>query len=221
MIQRWCLVATLAIAFGYIEAAVVVYLRQIFYPRVLCSPSSCSRFRPNRAIWCWLRSAGRPPRSSLCSPPACCLVKVAHSAVAHFMTIFAVWDIFYYVWLKVILDWPASILDWDVLFLIPVPWAGPVLTPILVSIAMLVFAALILYRDSLGRPIKISFWDRFGFFAAGLIIVVSFCVAGKYMMQPDYAEHFSWAVFGASLVAGIVLFAKCVCKKEPPDGRGG
>ncbi|MFH1062114.1 MAG: hypothetical protein V1747_04420 [Candidatus Omnitrophota bacterium] len=39
--------------------------------------------------------------------------------LAYFLTIFAVWDIFYYVWLKLLLGWPRSIFDWDILFLIP------------------------------------------------------------------------------------------------------
>lgn len=221
MIQRWCLVATLTIAFGYIEAAVVVYLRQIFYPEGFAFPIKLFPLSAESGNLV-LVEVGREAATLVIMFAACMLSGQSRSQhIAHFMTIFAVWDIFYYVWLKVILDWPASILDWDVLFLIPVPWAGPVLAPILVSTAMLVFAALILYRDSLGKPIKASFWDRFGFFAAGLIIVVSFCIAGKYMMQPDYAEHFSWVIFGASLAVGIVLFAKCVCKKELPDRPGG
>ena len=48
---------------------------------------------------------------------------------AGFMIAFGVWDIFYYVFLKVILDWPASLWTWDLLFLLPVPWIGPVIAP--------------------------------------------------------------------------------------------
>jgi hypothetical protein len=46
------------------------------------------------------------------------------------MFVFGIWDLFYYVWLKVCLGWPSSLLTWDVLFLIPVPWVGPVLAPV-------------------------------------------------------------------------------------------
>ena len=46
-----------------------------------------------------------------------------------FFWAFGLWDICYYVWLWVILRWPASLLDFDVLFLIPLPWIGPVLAP--------------------------------------------------------------------------------------------
>ena len=46
------------------------------------------------------------------------------------------WDIFYYVFLWLFAGWPASLFDQDVLFLIPLPWWGPVLAP--VSIALLI-----------------------------------------------------------------------------------
>ena len=47
---------------------------------------------------------------------------------------FGVWDIFYYAWLWIFVRWPASLFTWDLLFLIPVPWIGPVLAPVLVSV---------------------------------------------------------------------------------------
>jgi hypothetical protein len=55
---------------------------------------------------------------------------------------FGLWDIFYYVWLKVLLDWPATLLDWDILFLIPLRWWGPVLSPVLIAVLICVCAVL-------------------------------------------------------------------------------
>ena len=49
------------------------------------------------------------------------------------------WDIFYYVFLKMICDWPHSLLDWDILFLLPMPWWGPVLAPVLISVLMILW----------------------------------------------------------------------------------
>ena len=56
--------------------------------------------------------------------------RLGYSAIA-----FGVWDIFYYVFLKVIYDWPKSLFDWDILFLLPLPWWGPVLAPMSVAVA--------------------------------------------------------------------------------------
>jgi hypothetical protein len=58
-----------------------------------------------------------------------------------------VWDIFYYVWLKIFINWPMSIFEWDILFLIPVTWLGPVLAPVVCSFTMTILAfAILKYR---------------------------------------------------------------------------
>jgi hypothetical protein len=61
---------------------------------------------------------------------------------------FAVWDLFYYVFLKLLINWPESWLTWDILFLIPVIWSGPVIAPILVSLTMILLAFAMMNFDS-------------------------------------------------------------------------
>ena len=53
---------------------------------------------------------------------------------AAFVFIFGLWDIFYYAWLKVMIGWPVDWLEWDVLFLIPWPWLGPWICPVLIAL---------------------------------------------------------------------------------------
>lgn len=55
---------------------------------------------------------------------------------------FGVWDIFYYLFLKVICGWPQSFLEWDILFLLPLPWWGPVLAPALIALLMIMWGTL-------------------------------------------------------------------------------
>lgn len=55
---------------------------------------------------------------------------------------FGVWDIFYYVFLKVICGWPHSLMDWNILFLLPLPWWGPVLSPMLIALLMISWGTL-------------------------------------------------------------------------------
>jgi len=133
---------------------------------------------------------------------------------AYFLTIFAVWDIFYYVWLKVLLDWPGSIMDWDVLFLIPVVWASPILAPILISLTLLVFAVIILYRCCCKGPLKLTLADWIGFTFAALVVVVSLCTAGSYITKPDYKLHFHWLLFALGYISAIALFIKCLLKSK-------
>jgi hypothetical protein len=53
--------------------------------------------------------------------------------VVVFLWTFALWDISYYAWLRLTIGWPASLINSDVLFLIPVPWVAQVWFPMLVS----------------------------------------------------------------------------------------
>src|SRR5207247_11339685 len=62
---------------------------------------------------------------------------------------FGLWDIFYYVWLWVFIGWPPSLFTWDVLFLIPVPWLGPVLAPVIVRLCLVAGALWLLCRPVL------------------------------------------------------------------------
>jgi hypothetical protein len=213
---RTILVTFLAIAFGYNEAAVVVYLRDIFHSGRFDFPLKEFPIGSSRLI---LVEVAREAATLIVILSASLLAgKNRHQRVAYFMIIFAVWDIFYYVFLKVILGWPASIMDWDVLFLIPIAWAGPVLAPVAVSLAMIVFAGIIIYYDFKDRPVKVTGWDAAGFGIAGLIIIVSFCIAGKYMTHPEYYEHFSWALFGVGMIGAFPIFAK-ICFNKKPRGQ--
>ncbi|MFH1372049.1 MAG: hypothetical protein ABII09_12295 [Planctomycetota bacterium] len=220
IIARCVIVVILAIAFGYVEAAVVVYLREIFHPDGFSFPLA-AYFLADKSRDLLLTEVGREAATIVLILSACLLAgHNRRQRLAYFLIIFAVWDIFYYVWLKVLIGWPGSVLDWDILFLIPFPWAGPVLAPVLVSAAMLFFAGIILYRDSKNRPVKAGFWDWAGFSIAGVIVIISFCIAGRYMQSPDYAEHFSWLLFVAGLLGVISVFAKCVLRKTPTAGVG-
>ena len=208
------IVVVFSIAFGYIEAAVVVYLRQIFHPDGFTFPMTVFGTGPlfKRFL---LTEIGREAATIvLIFTGAWLSGHNRQQRVAYFLIIFAVWDIFYYVWLKVLLDWPASIMDWDILFLIPVTWASPVLYPVLISITLIGFAVVILYRCSCGRPIRATLPDWLGFSAAGLIVVVSFCLPGLHITEQDFAFYFYRPLFAAGYLFGLVIFLKCLLKPK-------
>jgi hypothetical protein len=214
-IRKSIWVAILGTAFGYIEAAVVVYLRQIFHPEGFTFPMIVFGISET-AKSILLVEIGREAATIVLIISGCILAgENLRQRLAYFLIIFAVWDIFYYVFLWVILGWPGSIMDWDILFLIPVAWAGPVLAPVLVSVVMLLIGGMILYRDASGKAIKMTAWDMAGLAIASLIIITSFCIAGRFMQSADYASHFSWVMFGAGLTGATVISGRCVYKKEP------
>jgi hypothetical protein len=214
MLKRLAIATVFGIAFAYIESAVVVYLRAIFHPNGFTFPLEVFGVTAE-AKRLLLIEIGREAATIVLMLTAAWLFgQLRQERAAYFLAIFAVWDIFYYVWLKVLLDWPASIMGWDVLFLIPVVWASPVLYPVLVSLLMFAFAAAILHRCANGRPLVVSHVDWFGWLMAVTIVVVSFCLGGRHTTQADYAEYFSPGLFAAGFVLGGV-----VCLRTLVRGR--
>ena len=122
-----------AVAMGYLEAAVVVYLRQIYYPGGFVFPLNSAMLEPT-----FLVELGRELATIVILAVVAWLSgKSLLERFSWFLFIFGAWDIFYYVGLKALLSWPPSLLTWDILFLIPLPWAAPVLAPVLVATAMI------------------------------------------------------------------------------------
>ncbi len=211
-IKVFVIVALLGVAFAYIEAAVVVYLRVIFHPQGFDFPlTDADVILQNKQIL--LTEIGREAATIVLILTAAWLAgRSFQQRAAYFLEIFAFWDIFYYVWLKVLINWPASIMDWDILFLIPTTWASAVLYPVLVSLAMLLFAATILYRCACGRPLKVTLVDLLGFFVASVIVVASFCTAGAHITKADYASHFYPAIFAIGYGLGLAVFARLLLR---------
>ena len=207
------IVTAFSIAFAYIESAVVVYLRAIFHPNGFTFPLTEI---PTIEQWGKLLGTeiGREAATIVLILTSCWLFgRNKRQRLAWFLIIFAVWDIFYYVWLKVLLDWPASIMDWDVLFLIPTIWASPVLAPVLVSLTMICFALVSLMTERRFK-LKVSMLDWFGYLLAAVVIIVSFCLGGLHIDKPNYHEYFSWPLFAAGEAVAIAVFIKCLLRSR-------
>lgn len=214
ILKRLCIAIIFSIAFGYVEAAVVVYLREIFHPAGFTFP--LTNF-PSMVHWqrLLLTEIGREAATLVIILASSWLFgRSRQQRFAFFLAIFAVWDIFFYVWLKVLLNWPASLMDWDILFLIPITWAGPVLAPLLVSLTLLAFSVIVLYRCCRGTPLKPSPADWVGLTLAGLVVVVSFCIAGRHVAQPDFRSYFYWPLFALGNLSAIALFTRRLLKSE-------
>jgi hypothetical protein len=191
-------VTAFSIAFGFVEAAVVFYIRLLYYPGGFSFPL-------------------------VYMPPHVGLVEVAREAstivmlaaagwisgrrplerFAFFAFAFGVWDIFYYVFLKVMLDWPASLMTWDVLFLIPVPWLSPVLAPVIVSLCLVGGSIIMLHRESGGCPVQFSRWQWLVLGVGGLLIITSFLVDSTFMVTRQVPETFNWMLFCTGVIIGI------------------
>ncbi len=213
--SRFLIVVLFAVAFAYIESAVVVYLRAIFYPEGFTFPLKDLLKVDPAQKYLVLTEVGREAATVVLMLTACILFgRNRRQRFAFFIAIFAVWDIFYYVWLKVLLDWPASIMDWDILFMIPAIWASAVLYPLIISAIMLAFAVVILHRDAVGKPITVNPLYWLIFVVASVVIIVSLCTAGSYMDKADYRAHFYWPLFALGAASTVAAFVRCLCR--PP-----
>jgi len=140
-----------AIAIAFVEAAIVVYLRKLYYPGGFGFPL---KMIPQSILWIEL---GRELATIIMLMAVAGLIgHHFRQKLAYFAFLFGMWDIFYYVWLKIYLNWPSFLLEWNVLFLIPLPWVGPVLAPILVSLGLIFSAIVILLFYQKGSLIVIK-----------------------------------------------------------------
>jgi hypothetical protein len=170
--KRIIWVVAFSIAMGFLEAAVVIYLRDLYYPNGFTFPLRLMTDR--NAIVELLREAAT---ITMLLGLGMLAGRSVNERFAFFLSSFAIWDIFYYVFLKLFLDWPSSLFTWDILFLIPVPWIGPVIDPIIISLTMILLSVCLVYRDSQANAHRLSRKERL------LLIAGSFIVVGSWTWE--------------------------------------
>lgn len=202
------------ISFGYVEAAVVVYLRAIYDPiRAQWQPGRQSGDLFPLIQLEQLEAAGpqhlRRLKTELgrefatlvlLSGAALLAARNFNEWIAAFLVAFGIWDIFYYVFLKLLIGWPASLMTWDILFLIPLPWVGPVVTPVMVAAVMIAAGVALLWRERSGRPVPLAAPHWAAIVLGGLVIVISFCWDWRNVTAGGYPRPFNWPVYFAGLI---------------------
>ena len=181
-------VTIFSVAMGFLETSVVVYLRELYYPDGILFP--LAQMSTTVIITELLRE----------SATIIMLLGVGYLAGRKFITgfawfiySFAIWDIFYYIFLKLILNWPESLLTWDILFLIPSLWTGPVIAPIITSFIMILLGLGIIFYDMKMDGVKLNKPEWFILILGSGILIIGF--SWDYLMymleQFKFAELFS------------------------------
>jgi hypothetical protein len=153
---RLLLVVVFAIAMGWLEAVVVVYIREILgiardavtYP---AEDEMMARLRD--PPWLLLTEQSREAATLIMLTAVAWLAGSRwRSRFGAFLVSFGVWDIVYYIALYVLLRWPPSLATLDLLFLIPPHpgWYQPVWVPVAISCGMIATGVLLFRRDE--RP---------------------------------------------------------------------
>jgi len=197
---RWAIVAAFAIAMAWVESASVFYIRALVdrIEPYQAQPLPLNDALGNVELWREGATmimiamvgmlAGRTWRR-----------RVGYAAVA-----FGVWDIFYYVFLRLISGWPKTLLDWDILFLLPLPWWGPVLAPVSIALVMIVWGTLVTQNDGVETDTRWT-WTLA---AAGIMIALAVFMSDAWRALPHGRDAilqvlpttFNWPLFCLALL---------------------
>jgi hypothetical protein len=194
---KLALVVLFAIAMANVEAAVVVYLREVYgiddlvrdLPREFDRLTAVELSR-EAATLVMLLAIGLIAGRRL------------QDGVGYFVLAFGAWDIAYYGWLFIFEGWPTSLLDWDILFLLPLPWWGPVLAPVMIAMMMCVGGVGAVVQEARGIPWRMN-WTNVAIAATGIVICLYVFMADAIAAIPDgraaveavRPSEFQWGLF--------------------------
>jgi len=128
--------------------------------------------------------------------------RIAYAAIA-----FGVWDIFYYVLLVPMSGWPRSLFDWDILFLLPLPWWGPVIAPAAIAALMIIGGTIIAQIDEVDMPFAPRRWSM-GMALIGAMVALYVFMAnaigaasgGMESIRTMLPTEFHWRMFGLAFM---------------------
>jgi hypothetical protein len=196
-------VVIFAMAMAWVESAVVYYLRTMFH-----------RIEPYQSHP--LPLIGGLGKAELVREPATLIMLLTvgilagrtwRSRLGYAAIAFGVWDIFYYLFLKVLCGWPHSLWDWDILFLLPLPWWGPVLAPVSIAILMILWGTLV---STWPMPLKngSSEWKPWCLNFLGMVLALYLFMAdsmrvadrGVEVLRNMLPGSFNWPLFCVALL---------------------
>ncbi len=187
-----------AISMAYLEAAIVVYLRQLFHPQNLRQVFPLGEFSSSFLVL----EVGREAATIIMMWAVARLISRGRVGRLFplFVFLFGVWDLFYYFWLKILIGWPVHWLEWDILFLIPFAWVGPWITAALIALLLVVWSFILLRKDIAFRNHRRF---RLLFLPGCLICIAAFIQpalaaylqSGKSALAAFQPSHFWWPLF--------------------------
>jgi hypothetical protein len=215
-INKLVTAAVFAVAMGILEAIVAYYLRLLYYPAGFSFPIV---FMPEAV------SSAEMVRE------AATMIMLATVAILSgkdnirrfvmFLYLFGIWDIFYYLGLKVLVGWPDSMFTWDLLFLIPLPWVSPVLAPVICSVFFILTGVTVTSMQEKGKPLSPGLREWL-LLIAGVVLIIFTFIADcselflknlekvrlketdiKNLIEHYTPDRYRWGVF----IAGMILLS--------------
>jgi len=209
-----------AIGMAFIEAATVVYLRRVLniHDLIIDIPPFDPEITP-------IEIGRELSTLIMLFAVGWAIGKSWQSRVGILFFAFGIWDIFYYVWLRIFIGWPDSILAQDLLFLIPLPWWGPVIAPVLISCLMVIGGVFAVIDEDNGYAIKVSWTNWIALFFGLLALLFSF-MKDAIMKLPANVETlsrlrptvFDWQIYLIGLVVISYIILKIAIQKNTKQG---
>lgn len=214
----------LGVSFGYVEAAVVVYLQTLYQPlrdavygeeyrNEVVPPLRLEHLEaagPQHTHMLLIELGREFATLVLLAAAGLAVARNVREWLAGFVIAFGVWDVFYYVFLRLLIGWPASLWTRDLLFLLPVPWVGPVIAPVIVSATMIATGVITLWREAGARPVRARWLDWLMIFAGGLVIIAAFCWDWRNSMAGQWPNPFNWPLFWLGEALGVGGFVSAL-----------
>ncbi len=209
-VRRGAWLTAFGVAFGVLEAAVVVYLRELYYPEGFAFPIVIIDERI--AVVELVREL-----ATIVMLGAVAMVAGRDGMDRFFVFafLFGVWDIVYYVGLWGFLRWPPSLLTWDVLFLIPVPWLGPVIYPVVVSLFLIAGFLVHERMHASGLVLRMTSAEWLVACVGAVVIIVAFCWNWRTVAAETIPTSFPAGMFAAGLAAGVAPFVRAGIRARP------
>jgi hypothetical protein len=199
------------LAFGWIEASTVVYLRDIYVEEAASSaPSGLAGLQVTLvsmpAHLLSLEVAREAATLILLGAVACLAGRRSRDRTGAFLLTFGVWDLVYYGALKLVTGWPQSIRAWDILFLIPAPWVAPVWAPATVALLFGTAGSYLFWTAN--RPRRYRLVDLGMLGAAALLTLASLLAASDAAIEHRVPDRFESRLFWTGVVLGAAWFVR-------------
>jgi hypothetical protein len=197
---RWAIVTAFAIAMALVEAASVFYIRALVDRIEPYQAEPLPMYGALGTVELWREAAtlvmigtlgllaGRTWRR-----------RAGYAALA-----FGTWDIFYYLFLRLMSGWPRTLLDWDILFLLPLPWWGPVLAPVSIALVMILWGTLVTQAGARAADAR---WT-WALACAGIVLALGVFMIDAWRALPDGRDAvlqvlpitFNWPLFSVAVL---------------------
>jgi hypothetical protein len=120
-----------------------------------------------------------------------------------------------------ICDWPKSLFDWDILFLLPLPWWGPVLAPVCIALLMIVWGTFATqFADRRAASLTRTSWSLNGLGIALALYVFMADALGTVHLGIEVARNvlpkpFNWSAFCVALTLMATPVAQMGWRMRP------